>query len=360
MPFTPPTWTNGVTALSSANMTTLGTQYTEATNSFEQDTIAAFVYSGLVSTKDGTTATQLDVTAGVAFLVQTDGTLRRRAPTSSTQSTSGNPSTVMYLDLNPDGTWSWATTHSGVSNYLTVAQVTTDSSSNILTVTDERNLTLNLFPLMTGTTYEVGGFGIVTSGGGGLTLNSLVVTGLAAFDSPPIVEITLGGANQKVYEFKASDGDDFAFIIESTNAVLLYNYTSSTSLGVWTTAGVYQAPAIEATSTTSYGGGNYSLIATASAGAIYSDGGHFKTTGSGTLLAAAFTPTNGNGTFNCKGIFSGTGSGTVSHGAGQIPNWVGITCSQSSTSMTVGAASYTSTQVTVTAGGAYTWKGLAE
>ena len=55
MPYTATTWTNGTTALNSTHLTNLETQYTEATNSLEQDLFTAFVFSGLVATKDGRT-----------------------------------------------------------------------------------------------------------------------------------------------------------------------------------------------------------------------------------------------------------------------------------------------------------------
>lgn len=152
MPYTPTTWTSGVTPLDTPELSNLETQYTEATNSFEQDLFTAFVLSGLVCTKDGTTANQLDVTAGVAFLLQTDSTLRRRATAASTtgQFTTATPSTTYYLDLNPDGTFSWGTSHSGVTNHLTICQATTDGSGNILAVTDERTLNTTLLTALLG------------------------------------------------------------------------------------------------------------------------------------------------------------------------------------------------------------------
>jgi hypothetical protein len=359
MPYSPTSWVNGTTALSAAALNNIETEYTEATNSFEQDMLAAFVFSGLVATKDGTTATQLDVTAGVAFVKQTDGTLRRRAPTATNFSTSGNPSAVMYLDLNPDGTWSWGTSHSTHTGYSPIAQVTTDTSSNILTVTDERATTINLFSGALATGLQINGSPVVTTSGGSLTLTSLTVSGTATFDSKVQITITLGGANQKVLEMTATDGDDYAIVMETNGYIGIYNYTTATWMTQWTAVGTALSNVIEASGTAAFGGGNYSLIASASNGAIYSDNGNFKTSGAGTVTASLFDPILGNAGFNCRGNFSGTGSGTVSHGAGTTPGWVGITCSQSSSSMTVGAAAYTATQVTVTAGASYTWKGLA-
>lgn len=141
MPFTATTFNSGAApGIDAPTLNAMQTQYTEATNSFEQDLYTPWVFSGLVATKDGTTATQLDVTAGIAFPLQTDNTLRRRAPTSTTFSTVGHASATMYLDLNPDGSWSWNTSHSAVANYLAIASVTTDAAANIATVTDARVL----------------------------------------------------------------------------------------------------------------------------------------------------------------------------------------------------------------------------
>lgn len=150
MPYTPTTWVSGTTPLSAAIGNNFESQYTEATSSFEQDLFTPFVYSGLVATKDGTTASQLDVTAGVAFLTQADLTLRRRAPVSSTQSTTGHPSTTMYLFLNPDGTWAWQTSSTPPTGALAVAHATTDGSSNILVVTDDRQNQPTMLPNMVG------------------------------------------------------------------------------------------------------------------------------------------------------------------------------------------------------------------
>lgn len=122
---------------------------TSAANGFEQDFLTGFVLTGLVSTKDGVTANQLDVTSGIAFLVQSDSSLGRIAPLASRQLTSAINSTY-FLDLNPDGSFSFATSHSTVSNHLTLATVTTDGSGNIATVTDARQLNSTMLPAMAG------------------------------------------------------------------------------------------------------------------------------------------------------------------------------------------------------------------
>ena len=361
MPYAQTLWSNGTTALSAAHLNNLEDQFFEASNTFEQYLVQPFVFSGLVCTKDGTTANQLDVTAGVAFLTQTDSTVRYRAFAASTggQFTTSAISATYYLDANADGTWSFATSHSAAANYLSICQVVTDASGNISTVTDERVTTINFFNGALASGMSINGNAVVTSAGGSLSLSSLTVSGTATFDTAPLSQVTLSGADKKVYEFKATDGDDLFLYIRSNNTFGLYNNTTSTWLMQWTTAGTALSPVIEATATGSFGGGNYSLIASAANGAIYSDGGNFKTSGSGTVTASLFDPINGNAGFNCRGNSSGTGSGTYSHGAGTTPNIVLVIDTQSSASMTVGTTAYTSTQYTLTAGASHTFKAVA-
>lgn len=102
-----------------------------------------FVLSGLTVTKDGTNANQIDIAAGVAYLVQTDGSLRRLAIGTANYKTT-SASTTFYLDLNPDGTFSWGGSHSSQSNYITIATVTSDASSNVNVITDTRQTLINL------------------------------------------------------------------------------------------------------------------------------------------------------------------------------------------------------------------------
>lgn len=152
MPYVPTNWSDNVTQGNHTTLNNLETQYLEATNSFEQDLFTAFVFSGLVCTKDGTTPNQLDVTSGIAFLTQSDGTERRRAPGASTagQFTTATPSTTYYLFLNNDGTWTWGTASTGPANSLAICQATTDGSGNILAVSDKRVLNTTLLSGMAG------------------------------------------------------------------------------------------------------------------------------------------------------------------------------------------------------------------
>lgn len=158
MAYQPVTYNTGAApGLDGPAFNAIETQYAEAINSLHHETVQPFVEYGLVATKDGTVATKLNVTAGVAWLNQSyDGTRRYRAPTSTSFTTSA-PSATYYLDVQSDGTWSWGTAHSSDPNYLAIAQVTTDGASNIATVTDARSLALRLFanaqgPLLYGDT----------------------------------------------------------------------------------------------------------------------------------------------------------------------------------------------------------------
>lgn len=154
MPFTPVTYNTGAApGLDGPAFNAMQTQFAAAINSFERDLYTPFVFSGLTATRDGVTLSQLNVTAGVAFLTQSgvNSELFRQAPTSSTQSTSGHPSTTMYLFLQPDGTWAWQTSSTPPTNALAIAHCTTDASSNILVVTDDRVVATSLLPGMAGT-----------------------------------------------------------------------------------------------------------------------------------------------------------------------------------------------------------------
>jgi hypothetical protein len=152
MPYTPTTWTSGVTPASQTNMNHLETQYVEAVNSIEHDLLTAFVLSGFTAAKDGSIANQLDVASGNAYVTQPDTALRLRSAGALTYTTA-TPSTTYYLDLNPDGTWSWGTSHSAVTNHLTICSVGTDGSGNISTVTDARTLATSLLPNVSGPVY---------------------------------------------------------------------------------------------------------------------------------------------------------------------------------------------------------------
>jgi hypothetical protein len=93
-----------------------------------------FILNGLTVTQDGTQLNQVNVTAGVVYVKQADGTLRRFAPTATNFRTS-TPNNTYYLDFQPDGTWWWNTGHSQQANYINVATVTSDASANVATVT---------------------------------------------------------------------------------------------------------------------------------------------------------------------------------------------------------------------------------
>jgi hypothetical protein len=97
-----------------------------------------FVLPGTCATsKDGTNQNQINVTQGIVWVLQADGTLKRFTP-AATNFRTASASATYYLDFNPDGTWSWTTGHSSQVNYVTVAMVTTDTNANVSTVTDNR------------------------------------------------------------------------------------------------------------------------------------------------------------------------------------------------------------------------------
>ena len=149
-PYAKTAWTNGSTPISQGNLNNLETQVGVALASLNPNLISAgFVLTGATCTKDGVNANQLDIASGTAFLIQSDGTLAQcDIAADNTHTTGGNPSTTLFLDLNPDGSWSFGTSHSAVTNHLTICSVTTDASSNISSVTDTRPLNVELLTAM--------------------------------------------------------------------------------------------------------------------------------------------------------------------------------------------------------------------
>lgn len=95
------------------------------------------VISGITSAKDGTNANKVNVTTGILYAPQTDGSMKRYTPAATNFITSSANATY-YLDFNPDGTWSWTTGHSTQTGYVPICSVTSDASSNVSTVTDAR------------------------------------------------------------------------------------------------------------------------------------------------------------------------------------------------------------------------------
>ncbi|SRR5260221_615274 len=153
MPYTKTTFNSGIApGIDAAVLNTMQTQYDEATQSFGPDTLSAFVLVGGVGTIHGGLPKQMDVTACTYYALQADNTLRRRV-VNATFFTTVTASATYFLDYNADGSTSWATTHSGAANYLTIASVTTDGSGNISVITDTRNIMPNLFPAGPGNSF---------------------------------------------------------------------------------------------------------------------------------------------------------------------------------------------------------------
>lgn len=202
-------WQNSpatATPLQAAVMTNWDAIYTESSLSIGPDEIATgFVLSGLLCTGAAGQAA-LTVPLGTAYLVQSDGTLRQRKVSATTKTTATTSSTY-YLDLNPDGTWSWGTSHSIETNYLPICQVTTDSSGNILVVTDERARVATLFPGLFGTDGKGAlAFGATTYWGAQPYLSidllgSAVGTGVVTPAAPSGTVVSGSGLGTGVYKY---------------------------------------------------------------------------------------------------------------------------------------------------------------
>jgi hypothetical protein len=162
-------------AFSSANANNLETQYDEALQSITNAFASAFVLSGGVCTIHGGLPKQLDVTACAYYALQADNSLRARQ-VNATNFTTVTASTTYFLDYNPDGSTSWATSHSGMANFLPIASVTTDGSGNISVITDVRGITVQLFPTAVGiATFGGKTLARIRSNGGGAAGNTLWV-----------------------------------------------------------------------------------------------------------------------------------------------------------------------------------------
>lgn len=122
-------------------------QVNSATNTLEQDVVSPFILSDMTPTKDSIVQNQLNIRSGISFNRQTDGSILRISISANSFKTS-SPSSTYYLDLNPDGSTSWSTSHSNQPSYLTIATVTTDASGNISTVADTRPVSTTIFPGM--------------------------------------------------------------------------------------------------------------------------------------------------------------------------------------------------------------------
>ncbi len=170
------TYTSKMNLDNSGNLTIMGNLYVDgsypgsggsAGTGIDSNLISPFVLDGLVATKNGSTATELNVTAGVYYPQQSGGVLAMRSANAANYTTSV-VSTTYYLDGNPDGTMSWGTSHSTQPNYLPICQVTTNASADISTVTDKRQLNITMFSASVGTML---GLPTYNSGQGGIQLN---------------------------------------------------------------------------------------------------------------------------------------------------------------------------------------------
>ena len=137
-PYTETSW-SGSTGINITRLDNLETQASIALNSINPDLSGPFVLSGIVCTKDGTNANQLDIASGRAYVTMSDGTTGLIVVGADNTHTTSAISSTYYLFLKNDGTWQWGTTSTGPANSLPICQATTDGSGNISTVTDVRH-----------------------------------------------------------------------------------------------------------------------------------------------------------------------------------------------------------------------------
>lgn len=144
--YAPTSWVNGTTPANATNMNHIETGPLDALSGFNPDFFSEYVHSGIVCTKDGTNANQLDIASGRAYVTQTDGTSALIVVASDNTHTTVTPSTTYHLYLQPDGTWYWSTSNTPQANSLAICSVTTDGSGNINVVTDLRTLLTTVQP----------------------------------------------------------------------------------------------------------------------------------------------------------------------------------------------------------------------
>lgn len=304
MPYTKTTWTNGSTALSQTNMNNLEKQFDEASLSEGPDQMTAFVLTGLTVTK--TAAAQITVAAGTAYPLQTDGSLRQRKTTLTTEATV-TINTTYYLDLNPDGTFSWATSHSGTANYLSIASVTTDGSGNVLVIMDARQLFTNLFPSLAGSvqlpkqTVLLGG-----------PIAAPVVTGMAA------AATSGGNLTNGAYKYVVTYAFDGGETLQS--AAVTMTSAGANKTGSLTGIPVSADPRITRRKIyrTQVGGSTYSWVATLgdNTTTTYTDAAADTTINIASVVATKVPPTHGTagGTLRTGYPWSGVASNTTNQG----------------------------------------------
>lgn len=278
---------------SSGNANNAETQSGVALHSFNPYLVSAgYVHSGAVCTKDGTNANQLDIASGEAFLIQTDGTLALcDIAADNTHTTTGNPSTTMYLDLNPDGSWSWGTSHSVQANYLPICQVTTDASANIATVTDKRPLSTTFLSPAQG--LHVGQSGAAGSGVTQAFLRLGGAVGSYLNDSyiGTYADIAGGGGGAFLYLVLAADRG-VVFTQQGIGGGNLFTVGLTPTSG--TKSWIDQAGALHATAPVTLVSGNQEtgfagLEGTANAGNNLSVGVNFKTVTTNTPSSLTLT-----------------------------------------------------------------------
>lgn len=139
------------------------------------------VFSGGAAVKNGGTANQLDITAIKALLKKSDGLINLVEVGTKTKTTSA-PNTTYYLDLEDAAAdYTWGTSHPA-GDYLAVAEVTTDASANIDTVTDKRTLTTTLLPGYDGKVIASGHYAAAltdTAPSGNTTATTTMLTALS-------------------------------------------------------------------------------------------------------------------------------------------------------------------------------------
>ncbi|EPZ47621.1 hypothetical protein N007_05025 [Alicyclobacillus acidoterrestris ATCC 49025] len=179
------------------------------------------VLSGGIPTANSSVHNQLDVTAADIYFA--DGQRVSFAASQNGQFVTTTASTTYYLDYNSDGTTSFGLSHSIKSGYVPIAQVETDSSGNIASVTNVRPTIVNMF----GTTDNVVFGGNVQAQkfiGDGSQLTNLPIGNIVAGTG---IEITANGNSDTI------TNTGVLSVNGQTGAVTVQGYSPLTNPMAW-------------------------------------------------------------------------------------------------------------------------------
>jgi hypothetical protein len=306
-PYTATSWTAGVTALNQTNMNHLETQTSVAMHGFNPDEIGAgFVYSGCAVTGTVGTTT-VNIASGVVYTVMTDGTVGRITVGATTQTTSALSSTY-HLYVQPDGTFYWSTSNTPAANSINLANVATNGSGQISSITDNRSFSFSLYSGAAGrvTLPTIGTLQAIRPTSGYDSLN-LIATADATYTT--IIGTGDGsyGGGTGLYMYDSKNADYICKGLSKSNftinGAVTANNLGLTSVNAVTAMGSVSGNAIKIVQDSSHTSNSVYLNADTGGGLNIFDG-----LNSGTALISSKTATSINGKISSVGGQASAGS----------------------------------------------------